>query len=101
MELHLIGERLGSSTRLVDCPFFSVSHVSGVGRGKFDFQTGVACVMMVLDGSGTTAGGDCSGEPVSFKKGDTLLLPVMREAILEVTEEVEMLLSCLGPLNAG
>ncbi|MCH9022837.1 MAG: hypothetical protein IID32_08730 [Planctomycetes bacterium] len=94
-----ISECLGDSTRLVDCPYFSVSHVSGVGRERFGFQTGVGCVMMVLSGSGRITSGDCPAEPATFKKGDTLLLPVMREAILEVTEEAEMLLSCLGPIT--
>jgi len=100
MELQKISEGLGDSTSLVDCPFFSVSHVSGVRRERYNFQNGVACVMMVLSGSGRITSGDCSAEPATFKKGDTLLLPTMREAILEVTEETEMLLSCLGPTKA-
>ena len=91
---------MGKARLLVDCEHFAVVHVAveaaGAGRAG-TVSTDVPFVMMALSGEGViSAHGVCEGG-CAFRAGGTMLLPVAKEAYLNVSGRGgEFLLACLG-----
>ncbi len=85
---------LGQARPLLNCPFFSVLHLTIPQAGQYNVAIGKPFVMITLQGSGSiydaTAKLSCS-----YKAGDTVLWPIMPMACLHIAKPVSCLITCL------
>jgi len=91
-----IGNRLGKAKLLIECPYFSVVHVS-YESGLREFVSGIPCIMISLSGNGDIYNKDDLDRHCEYNAGDTMLIPPMRTGGLNVRQTGESLLVCLGP----
>ena len=97
-ELQMVGNALGKSRILTDCPFFSVAHTE-IKAGKQEIESPMPIVMIMLSGNGQLKNVQSSCEPVTYIAGDTLLLPAGGSNYINVNTGGECLLACLGPVK--
>lgn len=95
--LNEVAASMGRHRSLVDCPYFSVSHVELGGGERKTFPIAKPCVMICLSGYGRICNDDGVTGDCSFWAGDTLLLPQTKNCHLDVIEAGQCLLACLGP----
>jgi mannose-6-phosphate isomerase len=99
--LNELAASMGQHRCLVDCPYFSVSHVSFGGGERKLFPIRRPSVMICLSGSGKMSGENDETGGCSFQAGDTLLLSQTHKCQLEIADAGQCLLTCLGPESAS
>ncbi len=90
-----IGNSLGKTKLLVECPYFSVVHIS-YESGLREFSSGIPCVMIPLSGNGDIYNKDDLDRHLEYNAGDTMLIPAIRAGGLNARQAGELLLVCLG-----
>jgi len=97
--LHAIAPLLGHATPLIDCEFFGVIRAS-LKQGKIDdFTSERPAVMIALSGNGRIVLKSSDYPPTEYVPGDTIILPKLEHAQIEVDQPGDWLLTCLGPVK--
>ncbi len=96
-DLQMVGNTLGKSRLLTDCPLFSVAYAE-IRPGRQEIDSPMPIVMIMLSGNGQLKNVQLSCEPVTYKAGDTLLLPAGSGNYINAKSGGECLLACLGPV---
>ncbi|MBN2376036.1 MAG: class I mannose-6-phosphate isomerase [Sedimentisphaerales bacterium] len=97
-DLQTVGNAMGKSRILTDCPFFSVAYAE-IRVGKQEIESPMPIVMIMLSGNGQLKNEQSSCEPVTYRAGDTLLLPAGSGNYIIANTGGESLLTCLGPVK--
>ncbi len=98
--LEKITEQMGKTQFLLDCEYFSVTHLYIENKKQREFTCECPVVMMILSGNGTISCGETDENPVQYRSGDTLLLPADGPMSLQSEAAGECLTACLGPVKA-
>ncbi len=98
--LEKITMQLGKTRLLLDCEYFSVTHLDIENKEQREFICACPIVMMILSGNGTISCGKSHKNPVQYQAGDTLLLPAGVPMGLQPKTAGECLAACLGPVKA-
>jgi len=94
-ELKKLACSLGKAENLVDCPYFSVNHVTFAQSGERHFVSPLPFVMLIISGSGTITNVEEPAGGVKYFAGDTILIPNKQEWCIKVDVPGESLLTCL------
>jgi mannose-6-phosphate isomerase len=92
-------EKLGKTHSLVDCPYFSVVHLSLEKTGRRVYEMSLPVVMMVLSGTGMVGNVENAEVAWFYHPGDTILIPNMEEAFFHIKQPGECLWVSLGPVK--
>lgn len=98
--LQKITAQLGKTRLLLDCEYFSVTHLDIEDKEQREFTCAFPVVMMILSGMGTISSGKMRENPINYQAGDTLLLPAGGPMGLQPKTAGECLIACLGPVKA-
>ncbi len=98
--LQKITTQLGKTQLLLDCEYFSVTHLDIEGKEQKEFTCAFPVVMIILSGNGTISSSKKRESPVNYQAGDTLLLPADEPMDLQPKTAGECLTACLGPVKA-
>jgi len=83
----------GTTKSLVNCPYFYVAHVTTTPSRSQAITIEKPVVMIALTGNGEFI---CEGKTVSYRKGDTIMIPKTDDLSLNPDETGEFLVTCLG-----
>jgi mannose-6-phosphate isomerase len=86
-------QSFGTTKSLVNCPYFYVAHVTITSGRSQTIPIEKPVVMIALTGNGKFI---CEGKTVSYKKGDTILIPKTNTLALNPESTGEFLITCLG-----
>ena len=99
IRLRQIAENLGRARTLADGPYFSVVHLSLEQTQRREFEVPQPMVMIVLSGAGKTTNTENPEYECFYQAGDTILVPVLRQAGMEIAQTGECLLASPGPVK--